>query len=303
MPQVEWDDIPHFLGSLKGKGIRVRENARKRVGELHATQREMFAPHVSKLAKSNSSDLRQPILVSSDDYILDGHHRWAALLTQDPTQSMKVHQIGLPIRKLLDVAGKYDRVGHQEMGEVLPVTASNVAARFLCAEGADCWSDYNAGGLSWEGLQDCLKRFEEDDYDDYSYRRSRPPEPTDKILKFRSYSPEYNEWKIRLDRAFMGGMAAGDRRSPAITKLLWGTIGMGSDPGDVEKFKAFEKKHRRLISQMPKKPALHNVGGFPISIRIDALSSRERKNLEKFFTIESPNESWAKDWFLLKEKR
>ena len=45
------------------------------------------------------------------------------------------------------------------------------------AEAADCWSDYKAGGLSWEDYQECLKRFgDEDDRDDYrpSYRPLRP---------------------------------------------------------------------------------------------------------------------------------
>ena len=48
-----------------------------------------------------------------------------------------------------------------------------VMASTKTAEGADCWSDYKAGGLTYAELQECLKRFE-DPYEAEGRNRHRP---------------------------------------------------------------------------------------------------------------------------------
>jgi hypothetical protein len=107
MPQILWRDTEDFLESMRRKGYKVQENATMQAGQLKATQREIFAPKVLKGLKKPPAT--QPLLVSSDDYLLDGHHRWAAAVTRDPTSRVKVHKIGLPIKTLLGEALAYDR--------------------------------------------------------------------------------------------------------------------------------------------------------------------------------------------------
>jgi hypothetical protein len=45
------------------------------------------------------------------------------------------------------------------------------------AEGADCYKDYKAGGLSWEELQDCLRAFGEEE-EPRGYQRRYPARPS-----------------------------------------------------------------------------------------------------------------------------
>lgn len=81
---------------------------------LRATQREMKAEKVLGMVDSyykGEFDLEAvPLIVSQDGYVLDGHHRWAAMLIVDPSGSLRVWKIGLPIRELLVRAHDYPGV-------------------------------------------------------------------------------------------------------------------------------------------------------------------------------------------------
>ena len=53
-------------------------------------------------------------IASSDNYIIDGHHRWSSALLLDPRMTMTVARIDLPIKKLLPVSLAYgDAIGNQ----------------------------------------------------------------------------------------------------------------------------------------------------------------------------------------------
>jgi len=109
---------------LDGKGDKVKiTNKKMPVTQLKATQKEINASKAqgmadaAKLGKFDPS--KATILVSKDGYILDGHHRWAALqiMAKDPdikeVPKMNVVQVDLPVKKLLQVANAYtDAVGN-----------------------------------------------------------------------------------------------------------------------------------------------------------------------------------------------
>ncbi len=89
-----------FLAHLKKSGVQIRRRTIP-VGKLKATQTEIKASKTFGMAdshlKGNFPGIDKQILVSRDGYILDGHHRWAALLTIDPKRKMSVIEIGLPM--------------------------------------------------------------------------------------------------------------------------------------------------------------------------------------------------------------
>lgn len=110
---------PLFKNMLEKEGIKTTEPTPMKVSELKATQNQlvgakvkMFAdvlagdysgdpdstvdangnknpngpdgnPNTNKQMAGWQKDLREPIMVSKDEYILDGHHRWAALVQHD----------------------------------------------------------------------------------------------------------------------------------------------------------------------------------------------------------------------------
>ena len=98
--EVNTEDL--FKSKLDELGIEMSEPKPMNVSDLKATQNELKPanvafmvdvlmtatppPHKDKEAEDKwklSEKLREPIIVSKDGYILDGHHRWAALVALD----------------------------------------------------------------------------------------------------------------------------------------------------------------------------------------------------------------------------
>lgn len=110
MPQVPKPHRAAFLNSL-GVGHR-EESVDPRT--IKPTQREMDAVSVAKLARKMRHGEFQgghPTLVSSDGYVLDGHHRWAAYVTErfrTGETSMPITRIDMPIRDLLKRGREYN---------------------------------------------------------------------------------------------------------------------------------------------------------------------------------------------------
>lgn len=114
MPQIDGAKIKKgktvlesFIEALVMGGTRVVEIS-VHAGILKATQAELWADKVYKMADAmlsgEMSDDVVPIVISSDWYILDGHHRWAATMVIDPMRKIDVLKIDLPIRELLLIA-------------------------------------------------------------------------------------------------------------------------------------------------------------------------------------------------------
>ncbi len=96
------DDL---LDTVKSEGTKI-ESAEVSVGQLKATQREIKAKKSYGMADAYFSGDFDPsadveIVISSDNHILDGHHRWASLLLADPTKTMKVKKVDIPMREFL----------------------------------------------------------------------------------------------------------------------------------------------------------------------------------------------------------
>ncbi len=121
MPQLPGSVISKFLDHMASQGAKVTKDATMKVGELKATQKEINAEKVQGMAASYKAgkfpNIKDAIIVSSDGYILDGHHRWAALLHESPGETMNVHKVDAPIRKILDEANKFEGVSQQAFSD------------------------------------------------------------------------------------------------------------------------------------------------------------------------------------------
>jgi hypothetical protein len=99
--------LDQFLDRLERAKVRTKRE-RVLVGTLKATQAEIQAAKVVAMADAHLRGLfpglDKQIVVSRDDYILDGHHRWAALMSIDPKRYMSVLRVSLPMRELLHEA-------------------------------------------------------------------------------------------------------------------------------------------------------------------------------------------------------
>ena len=102
-----------FLDKLRKEGVRVSEGTVK-VGQLKASQEEIQAKKtigmVGAYLGGDFPDIKDPIVISRDGYIVDGHHRWAALITVSPGEEMNVIRVGMPIKELLTLVNEHEGI-------------------------------------------------------------------------------------------------------------------------------------------------------------------------------------------------
>lgn len=108
MPQI--DDTAGFVSWLKEQGINVvRETVA--VGSLKPTQRHFDTKKVQGMAmnamKGEFPKIRAAIIVSRDKRILDGHHRWVALRSMSPRNTMEIDRAAVGIDELIQLARQY----------------------------------------------------------------------------------------------------------------------------------------------------------------------------------------------------
>lgn len=129
---------PEFRAQLKRDGIDVK-NERVPAGNLRATQTQLTAATVAGITKAAESGnakvrhmLSEPIWVTSDNYVLDGHHRWAsdealAFSGQGP-RDIEVQRIGLPARLAVPYTLAFTQqtgIGSQGIGNAKLVESAN----------------------------------------------------------------------------------------------------------------------------------------------------------------------------------
>lgn len=106
-PKDDRTILQQMIDHLKKNGIR-NTKTKVAVGKLKATQKEIKAAKTFGMAdahlKGKFDNIGNSIVVSKDGFILDGHHRWAALLTIDPSRKMNVLVIDMDMDDLLKEA-------------------------------------------------------------------------------------------------------------------------------------------------------------------------------------------------------
>lgn len=106
-PDSDKNVLQHMIDHLSKNGVKTSETTVP-VGSLKATQAEIKADKTFGMAdahlKGKFDKIDDSVIVSRDGHILDGHHRWAALLTIDPAKQMKVKVIDMDMKDLLQEA-------------------------------------------------------------------------------------------------------------------------------------------------------------------------------------------------------
>lgn len=115
-PGQEVDLTDEFMKELQRSGVSVQTEQVK-ISDLKPTQDELVGSTVAGLSKfmmhaPADSPVWEPIFVSADDHVIDGHHRWAARTVRakidgTPDETMAVRKIGLSIDDALPVAVQF----------------------------------------------------------------------------------------------------------------------------------------------------------------------------------------------------
>ncbi|SRR6266446_1692768 len=106
-----------FIAHLKSLGISTKEESVP-AAYLRASQRELVGTKVAQMMAKKGRKLLEgkPIFVSRDNYVIDGHHRWAAVVGLDAGTKkfgnlrMDVHRVDAPISDVLHIAKKWSKM-------------------------------------------------------------------------------------------------------------------------------------------------------------------------------------------------
>lgn len=123
MPRIPRKDADGFKEYLKENGIEF-EKDKVRVDKLKASQTEIDGSKVAKIMEDakggRTNQVEARIFVSKDNFVIDGHHKWAAVVGLDygnkklGDMKMKVTRVNLPVTALYKVANDYtDLKGYQ----------------------------------------------------------------------------------------------------------------------------------------------------------------------------------------------
>lgn len=110
------DLTKEFLDHLTEEGIKS-EQTTIRASHLRASQKEIVGDRVIQLineTRAGTRDLREkPIFVTRDNYIVDGHHHWAAIVghgySRDKDMKIPVYKLDMDIGKALSMANEFTK--------------------------------------------------------------------------------------------------------------------------------------------------------------------------------------------------
>lgn len=120
LPRNPWDPSEvdgsqQFITHLQGLGIRTSTEVLP-AANLRASQRELIGSKVAKMVVDKTFDpAKNPIFISSDNYVVDGHHRWAAVVARDAEDGrlgdsmMNATRVNAPISEVLRIANAWSQ--------------------------------------------------------------------------------------------------------------------------------------------------------------------------------------------------
>jgi len=155
---VEVNAEPAFLEYLTNKGVKIQRGEMPAT-QMKATQNQLNADKVAGMAwalyndpktKDASHPLRQPLIISKDGYVLDGHHRWAALATYDMMRGEKeptdvpVIIVDMDIEDMVDMSNEFgDQFGLARKGMGAGAEGTGKAGEKKTPLAASRFSDMN----------------------------------------------------------------------------------------------------------------------------------------------------------------
>ncbi|AYJ73626.1 hypothetical protein PS5_71 [Salmonella phage PS5] len=117
MPQIDTDKQEDFHKYLEDNGVSI-DAAQVPIKMLRLTQNEINKMKVWKIMKQirNKKPMGR-VWVSSDNYVVDGSHRFVAALNMDGKQRMKVYKVDLPAMEFVKLAKQFQGVRYRTVSD------------------------------------------------------------------------------------------------------------------------------------------------------------------------------------------
>jgi hypothetical protein len=117
MPQILQKDFEDYLQWLKAQGVNV-ELMKVNGADLKPSQLDINEEKVKSMVAEVPDNLNNPIIISNDGYVVDGHHRWLTLLNISANRDyvpINAYKMDLPIRELIKISMKYPNVKFRDV--------------------------------------------------------------------------------------------------------------------------------------------------------------------------------------------
>ena len=115
MPQVKSKDYPELVAFLKSNGIRMTERKVK-AKDLKATQSNFNVDKITQaVAKYKTLAQAKPIIVSSDGFVIDGHHRWLGAVNVGG--DISIMQASVKAKELLDAINQFPKTFNKNINQ------------------------------------------------------------------------------------------------------------------------------------------------------------------------------------------
>lgn len=128
MPQIKSDDVKDFLSYLKKNDITTDKKLVD-PSKLKATQGQFHKEKIKGLMDAIEAGKlkKEPILVSKDNYVIDGHHRWLAF--SNLGRDLTVYQVNTNADKLIALMKSYPKSFTEKLYE---------AFEYICESDQTC---------------------------------------------------------------------------------------------------------------------------------------------------------------------
>lgn len=144
MPQVPTARKAEFITDIKKKGLSVSHESvdpatlkplQKDINGKSSAQ--IMQRETTRGVNAFSADPVGSIIVSSDGFVMDGHHRWAAAALSSAMRTTKISilRIGVPHKELFKVMDKWNKtkdIAHRGFSDHVPSVAKVLAFNKAC---------------------------------------------------------------------------------------------------------------------------------------------------------------------------
>lgn len=115
MPQFEsMNDISSFRKFVKRVYNIKSSKGWRTARQIRPSQGEISRPRVDAMIKKGVlGNVYFPLVISGDNFVVDGHHRWAAFKLKKPDGKLPVIMIDAPIKDILGLAVAWGAKHHQ----------------------------------------------------------------------------------------------------------------------------------------------------------------------------------------------
>ena len=117
LPQIKSTDVPEFIEWLDEKGVESLKTSVE-VGDLTPIQKEINLDKTDSMAAKHTQgeinlSVGKPVMVSNDEYLVDGHHRWYALRELNPDNRLDTIIIDAPILDLITLMKEFPKTTYK----------------------------------------------------------------------------------------------------------------------------------------------------------------------------------------------